>query len=374
MRVLFDHQIFSSQKYGGISRYFSELMKNFPVSHSFKLALIFSDNYYLNEKTSNFRTKNILPDKRFKGKYFLKKRLYDLNQCYSKFCISKNDFDLFHPTYYDNYFESVAKKPYVITVHDLILFKFENYYNTPEVNKIKSQMLKSINNSRRIIAISQFTKNDLVNTFGLNKEKIDIIYHGYSPMNKIDSSTFDISDLGRYLLFVGRRDPYKNFNTFTESIRFLLIKERNLKLICVGDPFNSEEIDHLKKLGIKDQIIQMNVSDSKLNVLYSKALAFVFPSLYEGFGMPILEAFSNNCPVCLSNSSCFPEIAGEAGAYFNPYDHSSIANTVERVIYDKNYSAELVTAGQKRLASFSWKKTLEETLNTYSKAVELEIN
>ena len=99
-------------------------------------------------------------------------------------------------------------------------------------------------------------------------------------------------------------------------------KERDLKLICVGLPFNKDELANLKSSKILDQTRVLAVNEETLNNLYSNALVFVYPSLYEGFGMPILEAFANNCPVCLSNTSCFPEIAGDAGVYFDPNDRN----------------------------------------------------
>jgi glycosyltransferase involved in cell wall biosynthesis len=113
----------------------------------------------------------------------------------------------------------------------------------------------------------------------------------------------------------------------------------------------------------------MNADDNKLNELYSNALMFVYPSLYEGFGMPILEAFANNCPVCLSNSSCFPEIAGKAGEYFDPDNHQSILSSMEKVLYNISYAEELVQDGQNRLKMFSWSKTIQETFNSYNKAI-----
>ena len=149
----------------------------------------------------------------------------------------------------------------------------------------------------------------------------------------------------------------------------MLNREKDIKLICVGPPFSSGEMEILSGLGISNQSIAINVDDNSLNDLYSGALVFVYPSLYEGFGMPILEAFANNCPVCLSNTSCFPEIAGNAGVYFDPYDQESILGAITKVIYDTAYAKEIRKEGQTRLADFSWKKTAKETLISYNKAI-----
>ena len=209
------------------------------------------------------------------------------------------------------------------------------------------------------------TKKDLIEILNINPEKIDVIYHGYNK----PISTTNLGSYGKYILFVGRRSLYKNFIFFAEAVSKLLNKEKDIKLVCVGSPFNYEEITIFSRLGISNQAIAINVDDSSLNGLYSDALVFVFPSLYEGFGMPILEAFANNCPVCLSNTSCFPEIAGDAGVYFNPYDRESILNAIEKVIYDNAFAKEIVRAGLQRLHNFSWKKTAMETVSSYLKTI-----
>lgn len=364
MKILYDHQIFSLQKYGGISKYFCELIKNIPPEHKFNLSLILSDNQYLKEDYEFFKKKNIpLPDKEFRGKGFLKRKIYYLNKQYSRRSISSNNYDLFHPTFYDNYFFDSLKRPYIITIHDLIAFKFKDTFFRKET--IRPQMEKAIKNANRIISISQNTKKDIVDIFNINPEKIDVIYHGY---NKQCIKT-KLNNYGSYILFVGTRNGYKNFKTFARAVSCLLNKENGLKLICVGEPFSNEEIAELRRLKILKQTTALTVDEKTLNNLYSNALVFVYPSLYEGFGMPILEAYANNCPVCLSNTSCFPEIAQNAGIFFDPDDHESILSAIEKVIYDNDCSKEIVIAGQNRLTSFSWEKAAKETISSYNKAI-----
>jgi glycosyltransferase involved in cell wall biosynthesis len=361
MKILYDYQMFSIQKFGGITRYFCELMKNFPPEHQFKLSLIFSENHHLKENRDLLKKLNALPGKNFKGKYFIQKNLIAINRYYSMYCISRNNFDLFHPTYYDNYFFNVLKKPYIITVHDLIVFKFKDTFYKSHPGK--SEMEKVIKKANRIIAISENTKKDIIEIFNINPEKIDVIYHGYNAV----CSTKRISAYGKYILFVGRRSQYKNFIPFARAISKFLNREKDIKLVCVGPPFNEEEVAILSDLGITRQTIAINVDDNSLNDLYAGALVFVYPSLYEGFGMPVLEAFANNCPVCLSNTSCLPEIAGNAGVYFDPYDHESILNAIEKVIYDNDFAKEIVLAGKTRLTNFSWEKAAKETISSYKK-------
>jgi glycosyltransferase involved in cell wall biosynthesis len=228
-----------------------------------------------------------------------------------------------------------------------------------------------IKKADRIISISKNTKKDLVDFFNINPDKIDVIYHGFNLSNNRIYKRRIIDTFGKYILFVGARSLYKNFKVFAEAVSKLLKLEMGLKLVCVGTPFTSDEKALLSKLRIEDQTIVLNVEDSTLYDLYSNALVFVYPSLYEGFGIPILEAFANNCPVCLSNTSSFPEVAGDAGVYFDPYDHESILEAVTKVLYDSNLKNQMIKAGKEHLAGYSWKKMAEETIVSYNKTLNI---
>lgn len=354
--------MFLEQKYGGITKYFCELIKNMPSGTDYELSVLFSNNQHLKDEKDFFKKLHLpLPGKNFKGKGFLKRNFKKLNKTYSTRIISKNNFDLMHPTYFDPYFLDILKRPYVTTIHDLIDFKYKNNSQNLLLSSIK-EITKKAN---RLIAISNNTKKDIVEILKIEPEKIDVVYHGY---NKGVSSKKN-SDFGSYILFVGIREGYKNFSTFIKAVTKLFEKNTDLKLICVGAPFNKVECDLLKTLKISNKVIALGVNEKMLNELYSNALAFVYPSLYEGFGMPILEAFANNCPVCLSNSSSFPEIAVDAGCYFNPNNEFSIEESISRVIYDDTYSKSLIKLGRQRLKDFSWRKCSEETLESYKKAI-----
>jgi glycosyltransferase involved in cell wall biosynthesis len=363
MKLLYDHQIFSSQRFGGVSKYFCEMIRNIPSEHSCKISLLFTENQYLKEGRNFFR-KRVLPfhDKKFKGKGFLMNQVWNLNQSYSSRCIAANDFDLFHPTFYDDYFLRSLKKPYIITVHDMIRFKFKEI---PDGDTIRQQMEDTIKKASRIIAVSENTKKDVIDILGIVPDKIDVVYHGFNRQDKAPGKNV----LGKYVLFVGRRGFYKNFIPFITAISEVLCQEKDLKIVCTGEPFSKDEIEKLKELKIMDQAIQLPASEEVLNDLYANAQLFVYPSLYEGFGMPVLEAFANNCPVCLSDNSCFPEIAGNAGIYFDPFKKESILEAIKKVLYDNSLKSELISKGKERLAQFSWKKTAEETINAYKKIV-----
>ncbi|MEO8822364.1 MAG: glycosyltransferase family 1 protein, partial [Ginsengibacter sp.] len=323
MKVLYDHQMFDRQKYGGITKYFCELLKHYPEGNCYNLGVLISNNQHLRDDFNFFKKIYFpIPQKESRIRGHLKSKLYKLNNLYSRNLITSNHYDLFHPTYYDPYFLKISKKPYIVTVHDLIVFKYK------EANKREKQMgdmSQIINNANRVIAISENTKADLINLLEISPEKIDVIYHGFNKFHFKNN----INLYGRYILYVGGRAGYKNFRNLAKALQILILNDKDLKLLCVGAPFSKEELEELEDMKILKNTSSIGVNEIKLNQLYSHALAFIYPTQYEGFGMPILEAFANDCPVCLSNTSCLPEIAGDAGIYFDPNDENSIADTIK---------------------------------------------
>jgi len=361
MKILYDHQMFLKQKYGGITKYFCELMKNLPEGNSYDLSVLFADNQHL--KDYNFKKVNFpLPQNDFRGKGRIKTSFYNINRSYSKFKIFSNSYDIFHPTYYDPYFLRGLKKPYVITVHDLIEFKFRSQYET---ESLIPAMTKIISEASRIISISENTKKDLIEMLRIPEEKIDVIYHGYNA----PEVRYPQSDLGRYILYVGVRRGYKNFSKLAKAFRELSRQDRDLKLVCAGQPFIREELEELKRLQIVQKTFVFGASEQRLNELYSNALAFVYPTLYEGFGMPVLEAFSNNCAVCVSSTSSLPEVAGDAAEYFDPTNQDSILDAIKKVVYDEKHRQKVVEEGKKQLKKFSWEKCAAQTVETYERAL-----
>ena len=239
--------------------------------------------------------------------------------------------------------------------------KFSDYFPKNDRTTEKKKIL--VEKSSKIIAISESTKNDLCKIFKVNPEKVSVVYLATS-FESIESEPLK-SIPQNYILFVGARGGYKNFNFMIEAIADIL-KRDGIFLICAGGgKFKKEEIELFSKFGIDKMVMQTTVSDSELKFLYQNAIAFIFPSLYEGFGIPILEAFSCGCPVILSNTSSFPEVAKDAGFYFDPYSLDSIKNAVKKIIYDNELREKLIARGYERLKFFSWEKTAKETLKIY---------
>jgi glycosyltransferase involved in cell wall biosynthesis len=388
MKILFDYQAFEMQKFGGISRYFYEILcrLNKEPSASWELPVQYSTNEYL-KKIPGFENKIIArPDeykaflwgKKFKGKsrlYNIKNKFFptpnldDFNQKLSIDEISKGNFDIFHPSYYDNYFlKYIGHKPYVITVYDMIHEIYPEFYMDDPTLGIKQAILK---NASMIIAISQNTKNDLMDLFKIPDEKIEVIHLSSSMDTSVKAGDEGIHGAlpEKYLLYVGNRPLYKNFYFFLSSILPILRQDRDIHILCTGLEFNEYEIRYFNNLNISDRVHHFYVDDASLSHLYKNALAFVLPSLYEGFGLPLLEAFSCGCPAIVSNTGSLPEVGGDAVIYFDPKNASSITEAVAKVIYDKDLRKDLIAKGHSRLALFSWEKMYKQTMQVYHKVL-----
>ncbi len=368
MKILYDFQIFEEQKVGGVSRYFFELMKQFENKNetSVLFPMFCSTNYYLKKGYSFKSLLRKIDDFEFKGKYRICNFLKSFSEDRLRKISQNRNYDLFHPTYYYN-FPAKEVNPYVITVHDMIHELFCEQYEALNGQKFMKRKKEVILNAARIIAISEQTKSDLLSIYGEQlKDKIDVVYHGSPFSLKIKKKENPLLHT-KYILFVGGRKLYKNFTLFLKAIAPLLNNE--LHLICVGGEFDEEEKELIASVYLTDYVKAKKVTDQELINLYQNARLFVFPSLYEGFGFPILEAFSCGCPVATSNRSSLAEVAGEAATFFDPESETSIYETVTEVLKSPSLRNELKTKGFQRLQFFSWEKCAAQTLLSYQKAL-----
>ena len=383
MKVLYDHQIFENQRIGGVSRYFSEIIKHLPKNIEAEVSIRYSFNEYLKNLPISFEWKdfllsydNFLPQMNFKGKKRL--QIYAERYLPSKYpnFIKKNkeesirriksgQFDIFHPTFFDDYFlDHIGNKPYVLTVHDMIIELYPEFINSPGFVKRKKRLIEK---AAHVIAVSENTKQDIINVFGTDPDKISITYHASS----LSDSEVILDDLpSKYLLYVGdRRLGYKNFSFFTSAIQPLLLDFEDLFLVCTGEHFTSDELAFFDVLGIRNKVKIIFADDNKMYDLYHRAEMFIYPSYYEGFGIPILEAFQAKCPVILTDKSCFPEVAREAGIYFPHKSPLELRKAILEVLNNLDYKKEIINKGTIRLEDFSWRKSAHQTAEIYSKVL-----
>lgn len=266
----------------------------------------------------------------------------------------------------------------VTTIHDFAVFKYPETFSSRGGHDIVKNQKRKLHFVKRysdkIIAVSQNTKQDAIDILGISKNKISVVYEAaepvYSPRGEDDitrvKNKFKIN--GDYLLCVGTREPRKNLEKVIMAYKELVKAYPDLVLVIVGKYGWGEDNLKFKIENLKMKILGF-VEKEDLAVLYSGATAFVYPSLYEGFGLPILEAMACGCPVITSKIGSMKEIAGEAALLVDPENINDIAGAISKVIRGEKVKEELKIKGLGRAGDFSWEKAALETLAIYQSLV-----
>jgi len=378
MRVLYDHLAFMRTHYGGIPTYFVELIHTFYINNMVHVSLV--DSYCM-----NVDYQNLFPSKKESVSWKFQDYVYSHCQKMTGInpsshlpiarktdinLLNSGDFDVFHPTFFNPYFlKYLHGKPFVLTIHDLSQELYPEF--APLTVTMPRDTESLVSHASRFIADSKSTKNLFVEYYGVDSDLVDVVYLGPTFNEETIRSIFNNIHQGSkpYLLFVNIRGGRKNTYTCLAVLKKLII-EYNLDVVCAGGGhFSKEEIIFFQNHGIADHMFQYSVNDTQLAGLYKGALAFVYPSVHEGFGLPILEAFACGCPVILSNASCLPEVGGDAAVYFEPKNFTSIHDAVCRVIDDEKLREQMKNKGYLQLKNFSWEKCAEETKIVYEKVL-----
>jgi glycosyltransferase involved in cell wall biosynthesis len=368
LRVLFDHQCFSYQRYGGISRYFAELIRSLGSTsevHPMVPLGVASNAYVCWPRVPVLRS--LLPCPDIPGR---RRVITPINDASTKMWLSFGKFDVMHPTYYDDYFiDRLDGRPFVITVHDMI---YEMLLEpTAFGNQLMERKARLVKKADAIIAVSHNTKADLLTIIGPAPEKIHVIHHAYEPVAPGISPAIETRLPYKYVLYVGARYSYKNFACFAKALVPLMRQDPELHLVCVGGgKFRPGQLAAFERDGCATRVHQFDVRDRNLDGFYSRAVLFAFPSLYEGFGFPILESFANRCPAAISNTSSFPEVAEDAAMYFDPTSEDSMRAAIGKLLRDEPLREQLVARGQQRYRDFSWRKAAEESTKVYRQLSE----
>lgn len=364
MKITFDHRIFINQQYGGISRLFTDFYSYSIKYHelNIKFLLLIHFNKYL-KNTSN---------KYFFLKYHNSKIFFYLskfiNKCYEVLSLLLFPPDIFHMTYYGKIPLHKKSTKVVVTVYDMI---HELY---PEQFSNKSRKIKKhcVCSADLIIAISENTKHDLIKIYNIDPSKIKVVYLGFKSLNMSKNSISPkLSILQKpYILFVGQRSGYKNFISLIMAYKSSEYLKKNYNIISFGgNAFTNDELKLINRYNLNNKIHHLEGNDNMLVNCYQKASVFIYPSKYEGFGIPPLEAMSCGIPVCCSNVSSIPEVVDDAAVYFNPYNINEIANALEKVLISQSLKNELIFKGKKRLNHFTWKTSVDNTLAAYKSII-----
>ncbi|MBU1232460.1 MAG: glycosyltransferase family 4 protein [Proteobacteria bacterium] len=364
MHIVYDYQIFALQKVGGISRYFVELASRLPASspeiETTVLAPVHINEYLASSSVRKIGWKVAC----FPGKHRI---LPAINRIASRTILKSQHPDIFHETYYSATVQS-AHVPHILSVYDMIHERFPHQFQGPDLH-IPQLKAKAVARADHVIAISNHTRDDLIQYLNVSPEKITVIPLAAS-FEKTEKKK-DVNVCERpYLLYVGLREGVKNFQRLLLAFAHSTLLLSEFDLLCVGGgEFNSEELRCFQKFGVSERIKHQSADDSLLASLYSHAALFVYPSLYEGFGLPLLEAMHCGCPVACSNTSSMPEIAGDAAIYFDPSDEEEIRVAMESTVQSKDIVTSLRARGHEREKLFSWDKCVSQTLELYRSKV-----
>lgn len=363
-----------SSEFTGIGRYVYELIRHIT-------SLDTRNEYFLFMNQPEFDQFNP-PNKRV-HKILANAKLYSLKEQTSYWWqLKRAKLDLMHFTHFNA--PILYSGPSLVTIHDLTLSFFPGKKMNSGFHRLAyNWTLKSaVKHAKRIIAVSENTKSDLVEVAKVSPAKIDVIYEGvggeFSPRgdSAVQKAVLKKYDIAKdFVLYTGVWRGHKNLVNLIKA--FSLLREEpealDLQLVITGeeDPYYPEVKRTVKELELEHRVVYTGmVPEAELVALYQAAHLYVFPSLYEGFGLPPLEAMRCGTPVVASKSSCIPEICGEANAlYFDPYDPEDIANSMRKVLLDEGLQNTLRECGLKHSLKFSWEKMAEKTLKLYNDAL-----
>lgn len=284
-------------------------------------------------------------------------------------------------------------KKFIVTIHDLILIRFPTQRSTTlhplwywmKFLAYKFVIFFAVKKSCHIMTVSQFTKNDILEHYPIPEEKVTVSYEAANPFcfysskekaegilrkygllkHSVDGEKYGI--IQPYLLYVGNAYPHKNLELLVEVMNRGIFHGITLVLVGKEDYFYQRLKKFVKKIGCKNIIFTGFVPDDELDVLYRFGRAYLFPSLYEGFGLPPLEAMSKGLPVIAASGSCLPEILGDAALYFDPRNKESLVSILQKLLSDESLQKRLSKRGSEQSVKFHWKSMAEETLLVYEK-------
>lgn len=358
MQVLYDGHIYLMQAAGGVNRYFANLIGRLPADVIPHLTMCGSRsvNFPMN---SRLRVHNYRRFRPASVSYRLEKLFFDYTS-------KARHYDLAHPTYYTLLSRSEFGKyrcPVVLTVWDMIHELFPAELD-PQGRQAEEKR-RAVMAAQAVICISENTKNDLLERYPVAPDKVWVTHLA----SEIDASLANGPEpvpTRPYYLYVGLRYRYKNFNGLLAAFARMRSAPPGFALCVVGAPFTDSEKKLIAELGVGEAIEHYEqVTDAHLAKLYHRSVAFVYPSLYEGFGIPPLEAMSCGTPVVAANRSSIPEVVGDAGLLFDPENTDELTDILTTLAEDSSQRERLIAKGRERAKAFSWDKTVAQTLGIY---------
>jgi glycosyltransferase involved in cell wall biosynthesis len=367
VKVAFDHQIFCMQRYGGVSRYFFELASRLPANGVPDVSVIapLHINSYLTGDAADRITRGRYVPYTFKGhlaNLLFPRVVGAADQIAAPLAWRGAKPDIVHDTYFTTKPVSRGQRR-VVTVHDMTHDLFPD--EVPRAGRWVAAKRAAVDRADHVICVSENTRRDLVRLYGIDPARTSVVHHGYSLTGESRPVEAKSRAQRPTLLYVGHRGGYKNFMGLLQAYSSSPIL-REFDLVAFGGhSVQPEEQNEITRLGIADRVRFEAGSDQELAARYRAATVFVYPSKYEGFGIPPLEAMGHGCPVVCSNAGSIPEVVGDAGLYFDPNNLEELRTAVEHIATTEALQADLRARGYARIETFSWDKCAAATAQIY---------
>lgn len=358
MKILYDGAIYAAQNTGGVNRYFANIISRLPAS--FEPALTTFD--IRSHQWPNHPNLQVYKAPSFPPRLLARR----LGRYYFRSLAERLNPDIVHPTYH----VSLDKRrlnsygcPSVITVYD---FVHDIFAPVPEVQQREiTAQAQAIADADAILCISHNTKRDLLTRFPTAESKIRVI-HLASEIELSMAQGSEPIPQQPYFLFVGSRASYKNFDGLVRAFARIAVSNSAIRLAIVGAPLTSTEQELLSELKIAEHILTFGyVTDFHLAKLYHHSLAFVYPSFYEGFGIPLLEAMACETVVIAADNSSIPEVTGGAALLFDTGNNDELTDIMRAVEKGQVNRESLIAGSRTRAAQFSWERTSAQTVEVY---------
>jgi glycosyltransferase involved in cell wall biosynthesis len=364
MRIYFDHQITSLQDSGGISRYYFELLRYLAGIPRLDVELAMG----FNNSTLPFAEMCSEGARAWGWHNGIGPRAarYAFNEIVCSLArLGSEKIDIYHPTLY-RCMPAVRAKRVVVTHHDCVYERFPGISNRTQ--QVINAKRKQFERADAIISVSESSKADLIRFYSVDPAKVTIIHHGVRPLHRDSSSERLLKRLVKdpFLLFVGSRASYKNFPALLQAFAQSGLSEDYRLLVIGGGPLSVAEAELCSNLGLLDRItVVARATDSLLAEAYARAYLLIYPSLYEGFGLPPLEAMTAGCPVLVGDTSSLPEVCGDAAFFFDVSDLNSLTLALIRAVRSDVERKAVALRGLERSAQFTWERSGQKTLALY---------
>lgn len=367
MRIGIDGHMLGDRS-GGNESYYTNILRNMIPEQGMEIFLFVKKDVDVSEFQNKFTIV------RFKETSAFKRNFIEL----PRLC-KEHHLDLLHTQYFIPFFNPC---PVVCTIHDICFEHYKNIFTKKEYFRQKLLIPYAAKRSKAVFTVSNHAKNDIAETYSLPKEKLYVTYNAvnnkFCKMSDDDLNEAELRSkyqIGeeRFLLCVGNLQPRKNLPRLIRAFRkYLQTKNDKTKLVIVGKKaWMFDEILKTVLNGTNDVVLTDYVSDTDLVRLYNAAQAFIYPSYYEGFGIPPLEALACGTPVAVANATSLPEVVGNAGVYFDPFDEEEIVAAIDSILNDVEVRKNSIEKSVERVEAFSWKKSANIIIETYKSVLKI---